>query len=127
MGLFGPSKQELWRQLSERIDGRYVPRTFWNGDKVQASHREWTITLDTYTVHANKTYITYTRLRAPYVNPDGFRFTIYRRSVFSGVATWLGMQDIEIGIPPFDDDFVIKATHESRVRDLLSSERVRTR
>ena len=126
MQLFGPSKQEIWRQLSERIGGRYVERTFWNGDKVHASHREWTITLDTYTVHANKTYITYTRLRAPYVNPDGFRFTIYRRSVFSGIATWLGMQDIEIGVPPFDDDFVIKGTHESRVRDLLSSERVRS-
>ena len=126
MGLFGPSKQELWRELSERIGGRYVERTFWNGDKVQASHRDWTITLDTFTVPAGKAYVTYTRMRAPYVNPDGFRFTVYRRSVFSGIATWLGMQDIEIGVPPFDDDFVIKGTHESRVRDLLSSERLRS-
>ena len=123
--LFGPSRQEIWRELSAQIGGTYVSRTFWTGDKVQASHGEWTITLDTFTVPAGKTYITYTRMRAPYVNPDGFRFTVYRRSLFSGIATMLGMQDIEVGVPPFDVDFVIKATHDARIRDLLSSARIR--
>jgi len=59
------------------------------------------------------------------VNPDDFRFTVYRKSIFSGIATALGMQDIRIGDREFDDDFVIKATHEERVRTLLSSPRLR--
>ena len=40
--------------------------------------------------------IIYTRMRAPYVNPGGFRFTLDRAGLFSGVARWLGMQDVEV-------------------------------
>ena len=31
----------------------------------------------------------------------------------------------EIGVTPFDDGFIIKATHESRVRELLRTPRIR--
>ena len=123
--MFGPSKREIWRQLGEEIGGQYVEGGLWCGDRVQGSHGEWTVTLDTYTVQAGKTYVTYTRMRAPYVNADGFRFTVYRKSVFSGIGTFLGMQDIDVGDPAFDDDFVIKGTDEGRVRTLFSSPRLR--
>jgi hypothetical protein len=123
--LFGPSRQEIWRQLSAEIDGRYVGGSLWKGDKVQATHGEWTVTLDTYIVPAGKTFIQFTRMRAPYVNVDGFRFSVYRKSIFSGAATWLGMQDIEIGNSPFDDEFVIKGTDEARVRTLFSNPTLR--
>ena len=120
---FGPSRRDVWQQLSAEIGGTHVDG--WRGGKVQASHGEWTVTLDTYTVPAGKTYATYTRMRAPYVNPDGFRFSISRRNIFTGIATFLGMQDISIGDPQFDEDFVIKATDEGRVRTLLGSPRLR--
>src|SRR5687768_17350738 len=109
--LFGPSKREIWRQLSADIGGEFVDGGVWRGSKVHGSHGEWTVTLDTYTVPVGKAYVTFTRMRAPYANPDGFRFTIYRKSIFSGIATMLGMQDIRIGDPSFDDEFVIKGTH----------------
>jgi hypothetical protein len=67
----------------------------------------------------------YTRMRAPFVNPSGFRFEVYRKSVFSGIAKALGMQDVEIGDPPFDEDFIIKSADESRLRQLLANERIR--
>ena len=123
--MFGPSKSEIWRQLGEEIGGQYVEGGRCRGDRVEGSHGDWTVTLDTYTVPVGKTYVTYTRMRAPYVNPDGFRFTVYRKSVFSGVATFLGMQDIDVGEPGFDGDFVIKGTDEGRVRTLFSSPRLR--
>ena len=123
--LFGPSRESIWRQLSERIGGRYIESSFWKNPRVEASHREWLITLDTYAVHTGKVTIVYTRMRAPYVNPDGFRFTIYRRGLFSGLATWFGMQDLEVGVEPFDHDFVIKGTDEARLRQLFSNARIR--
>ena len=124
MPLFGPSRKDVWRKLSEEIEARYVPGTFWKGDKVVAEHGDWTLTLDTYAVSTGKVTIVYTRMRAPFVNPGGFRFTVYRKSCFSGIAKFFGMQDIEIGNAPFDDGFVIKATHESRVRELLANPRI---
>ena len=94
---FGPSKEEIWRQLSTETGANYIQGGFWKGDKVQAAHDQWTITLDTYAVSTGKSTVVFTRLRAPYVNPDHFRFTIYRRGFFSDIAKWLGMQDIEVG------------------------------
>jgi hypothetical protein len=125
MPLFGPSRKEIWRKLSEEIEARYVAGTFWKGDKVVAEHGEWTVTLDTYVISTGKTTVVCTRMRAPYVNPGGFRFSVYRKSVFSGIGKLFGMQDIEIGDASFDDDFIIKATSESRVRELLADSRVR--
>ena len=67
----------------------------------------------------------FTRLRAPYVNPDHFRFTIYRRGFFSDIAKWLGMKDIEVGYEDLDRDFIIKGTKESQLRALFDNPRVR--
>ena len=94
---------------------------FWQGSKVQVSVGAWTITLDTYTVSmGGHSHITYTRIRAPYLNPEGFRFTIYRESLFSGLGKLFGMQDIEVGDPEFDRAFIVKGNDESRVIHLLA-------
>jgi hypothetical protein len=125
--LFGPSREEIWRQLSHETGGQYVEGGFWKADKVVARHGQWTITLDTYTVSHGKSRTTYTRLRAPYVNRDGFRFTIYRRGFFTDLGKLLGMQDVEIGDPLFDDAFVIKGNDEFKLRALFANPRLRDR
>jgi hypothetical protein len=123
--LFGPSKEEIWRQLSAEIDANYVEGSWRGADKVQVTHGEWTVTLDTYTVSTGKAVIVFTRMRAPYVNPDGFRFTVYRRSIFSGIAKFFGMQDVEVGEASFDSDFIVKSNDESKVRALCMNPRIR--
>src|SRR4051812_30014323 len=125
MGWFGPGKDEVWRQLSQEIGAELVEGGFWKGDKVQAHVGPWTITLDTYTESTGESSTTYTRMRAPYINPEGFRFTIYRRGPFSALGKLLGMQDIEVDDPEFDEAFIIKGNDESRVRDLLASPAIR--
>jgi len=123
--IFGPSQDEVWKQLCAEIGAEFVESGFWKGNKVQARVGEWTVTLDTYTVSTGKSHVTYTRIRAPYVNKDGFRFTIYRRGLFSDLGKLLGMQDIEIGDPEFDRDFIIKGNDESRVLALFGNPRIR--
>jgi hypothetical protein len=123
--LFGPSKEEIWRHLCSEIGGNYVDGSLWKGDKVQAAHGEWTITLDTYVVSSGKTTIAYTRLRAPYVNPDGFRFTIYRQGLFTGIAKWFGMQDADVGHASFDEHFVIKGNDVAKLRALFDDQKLR--
>lgn len=123
--LFGPSKEEIWRQLCAATGADYVQGGFWKGDKVQVTHGPWTITLDIYAVSTGKTVMHFTRLRAPYVNPDKFRFTIYRGGLFSEIAKWLGMQDIVVGHEVFDRDFVIKGTDEKQLRALFDDAKLR--
>jgi hypothetical protein len=123
--LFGPSKEEIWRQLCSETQAQYVSGGFWKGDKVQASHGQWTITLDTFTVSNGKTSTTYTRLRAPYVNKDDFRFTIYRKGFFSELGKLLGMQDVEVGYPEFDEAFIIKGNDERKLQALFAHPTIR--
>lgn len=121
----GPSKDEVWEALCGEIGAEFINGGFWTGSKVKGKAGEWTIILDTYTVSTGKSSITYTRMRAPYINPDGFKFKIYRAGVFTEVGKWLGMQDINIGVPSFDDNFVIKGNKEDKVKGLFDNERIR--
>jgi hypothetical protein len=122
---FGPSRQEIWHQLSDQTGARYVDGGWWKSDKVESTRGQWTVTLDTYTVSTGKVTIVYTRMRAPYVNPDGFRFTVYRRGLFSDIGKWFGMQDVEVGFQPFDEIFIIKGTSEGKLRQLFANARIR--
>ena len=123
--LFGPSKSEVWRQLCAEIGAQYVEGSFWKGDKVQATHGPWTITLDTYTVSNGKTSTTYTRMRAPFADPEGFRFTVYRKGIFSEIGKWFGMQDVEIGDEAFDRDFILKTNQLPKLLELLGDSGIR--
>jgi hypothetical protein len=121
MGWFGPSKDEVWQQLSEEIGAEFLEGGFWKGSKVQAHVGPWTVTLDIYNDGENQS----TRIRAPYVNPEGFRFTIYRKGFFSNLGKLLGMQDIEVGDPEFDEAFIIKGNDEGKVSGLFANPKIR--
>jgi hypothetical protein len=126
MNWFGPSKDEVWRQLSQEIGAEFVEGGFWasTDSKVQAHVGPWIVTLDVgRSDEDGKSLVT--RLRAPYVNPEGFRFTIYRKGFFSDLGKLLGMQDIEVGDPDFDESFIIKGNDESKVRALFSNPKIR--
>lgn len=125
MGLFGPSKKEVWEQLSRDIQADYIDGGFWTGDKVQAQVGNWIVVLDTYIVSTGKSAVPYTRIRAPFINLDNFYFKIYRKGVFSDLGKLLGMQDINTGYDDFDEDFIIKCNNEEKGQQLFSNERIR--
>jgi hypothetical protein len=123
--IFGVSRAEVWAALAREIDARVEKGGWWRGPRVVADLPPWQVTLDVYTESAGETSTTYTRLRAPFVNPSGFRFRIYRKSIFSNLGKFFGMQDIEIGNADFDDAFIIQSNDPPRVRALLCNESLR--
>ena len=123
--LFGPDIRDIWHKLCQEIGADFVEGGAWQGDKVQATHGEWTITLDVYHVHTGKVPMAFTRLRAPYVNPDQFRFRVSKRGLFSGVGKLLGLQDVEVGYRDFDRDFIIKGNDKAKLKALFANERLR--
>jgi len=48
--LFGPSQEEVWQQLAAEISAKFVDSGLWHGDKFQAQIKQWTVTIDTFTV-----------------------------------------------------------------------------
>ncbi len=123
--IFGPSKKEIWKSLSDQIGSQFIEGGFFSADKVVAHVKDWTVTLDTYTVSTGKSSTTYTRMRAPYVNKDGFRFKIYRKGMFSEIGKFFGGQDVEVGFAKFDEDFIIKGNDEQKLRTLFANSKIR--
>ena len=135
MGLFGPSKQEIsWQRFAIEVGGTFHKHPpswfhFWDVYKVLVYVKPWTITLDTYETGGEYS-MTYTRMCAPYVSDDGFEFNIY----FQDFVRTLGkltlgkifsVQDIEVGYPEFDREFIIKANEKSKAQELFENARIR--
>jgi hypothetical protein len=124
---FREHEKEVWKQLSEEIGGRFNHREEGEGrfDTVKAKVGPWTITLD---LHADASYaheVMHTRFRAPYINPDGFRFNICKASLWDEMSTVFGGQDVEVGDAAFDENFRIRASDEDKVKDLFENDRLR--
>jgi hypothetical protein len=114
-----------WRQVASDIGAEFVPGGLFSSSKVQAHIGQAMVTLDTYSVPSGDSSSTYTRMRAPLQNKDGFQFTVFREGLVARLDKKLGLQDIEIGVPDFDREFVIQANNESRVRTLLANAGIR--
>jgi hypothetical protein len=120
---FGPTREAIWEQLAEEIGGNFYDGGFWLGDaKVRAHVGDWVITLDTYKDSAGTIF---TRLRAPFVNKDGFVFSLFREGGFEDHHS-ADEHDLEIGHADFDQAFVIKSNNIEEVKKLFSDERIRT-
>lgn len=124
-GMFGPSQEEVWSQFAKEIEAEYVSKGALKKKKIIAKFENWDITIDTYTQSSGKSSTTYTRIRAPYINKEDFRFKIYRSGFFSKIGKTFGMQDILIGHPEFDEGFIIKGNDEEKVKELFSNDKIR--
>ena len=122
--LFGPAKADIWSQLAAQAGDRFTSVGFSGKNCLTATVDQWTLTLDTYTV-SNGTTHNYTRLRAPYVNADGFRFALYRAKLFTPVDRVFGMQNVSIGDREFDQMFVLQSDDDEKARHFFSDEHFR--
>ena len=113
---FRDSKEEIWRQFADQLGGDFEEGGWKKRVAVRAWHHDWEVVMDKYVVSTGKTTQIYTRIRAPYVNRDDFTFRIYRRHLFSGLGKAFGMQDIEVGYPEFDRDFIIQGNDERKLK-----------
>lgn len=125
--LFGPSKSEIWQQLSNQIGARFVRGDWQHADQIVAEVEGWTVTLDTVQEPIGRATLTYTRLRAPFVNHDGFRFRIFERNAVRDIEKALGMQDVEMGDSTFDAAYILQTNREKEICALLADADLRHR
>ncbi len=120
--LFRKKQEEVWKALCEELHGDFVEGGLLSGDKIVVHESEWVITLDAYRSAGQW----YTRIRAPYVNPKGFRFVIYDKELFRDEVGYQDpLEDIIVGHPLFDHLYVIKSNDPEIVKRLLSHDKIR--
>lgn len=117
-------KTIIWQQFSNDIGGVLTTTDLHDKIQVKVSFSHWTIVFD---IHPSErtSGSTLTRARATFLSKDDFLFTIYQQDIFSEIAKFFGMQDIEIGYPDFDNTFVIKTNNPRQIKALFKNELIR--
>ncbi len=122
VSFFREFRHEIWQALRRCLD---ESGSEWTGEPIRAQHGPFAVHLDVYTEGGARSAMVVTRLRAAYVNRDGFRFRIKRRTWMTDLATMLGGQDIDIGEEEFDGAFVLQANSKEELKRLLKDESIR--
>ncbi|MEL6251581.1 MAG: DUF3137 domain-containing protein, partial [Bacteroidota bacterium] len=114
-------RRQIWKQLAEQLEGEFIKGNFVKTDRVEAYHGDWMIVLDSFIVDK----MTFTRIRAPYINRDDFTFKVYREHLGHKISKALGMKDIEVGHPEFDKDFIIQGSDERKLQMMFANPNIR--
>ena len=122
---FAHHEEEVWRKLSEELGGVFKNEEGWRHDEVKIQDGDWTVTLSFVGHIGRRLDAIYTCFRAPYVNPEGFRFELYREELAHGLGKLFGVQDVQIGDKTVDKMFMIKATDEAKLKKLLADPELR--
>jgi hypothetical protein len=124
---FREHAEQVWAKLNEEIGGAFLHREKGEGrfDKIFARIDHWSITLDLHSEPGYRSEVLYTRFRAAYINPDGFRFNIFKADLWDDMSRVVGFQDVEIGEDDFDDHFRIMCSDEKQVKRLFGHRRLK--
>lgn len=149
--LFAPSETwkstkqtEAWRNVSNQIGADFVeelPNSTFLFKLLRLGKKEtrirvrlngWMITLSAVKEYRGRpgSYggggtVEWTLLDAPYVSKDGFEFLIYPTGAWSEIGTLFGGQDVKLGYPEVDRDFIVKCNDEAKVRALFGNPQIR--
>lgn len=123
--VFGENRKTAWRRLADEIGGDFEEGGLVKMYQVHFRHRDWDIALDTVSERRGQAQRSYTRITAGFMKKTDFNFGISRQTSVSQAFGYLGAQDILIGIPEFDDQFVVKGEDERLVRLILRDEKLR--
>jgi len=119
-------RDDSWSQFASEIGAEFIGGGLFRTSKVQARVKQWTIVLDTYSVSTgDDSSETYTRIKTPIQDKDGFWFTMSRTGLIAKLDKALGAQKIEVGDVEFDGAFTIRSNNESKVRALFSNLKIR--
>lgn len=117
------SKQSLiWKQFAAELDGEFIEgASRFDTDSIAVKHDNWEIIIDTVRRKKKR----FTRLRAPYVNRDGFKFKIFTEKFLLKPIKHIGMQDIKVGHTDFDSRFIIQGNDSFKLETFFDNELIR--
>lgn len=123
--VFGENRKTAWKRLAEELGGVYEEGGLVKVHQVRFRYKQWDIEMDTASERRGQAQRTFTRIAAGFVKKTDFHFGISGQTRMSQVFEYLGAQDILVGIPEFDDQFIVKGEDERMVRMLLRDEKLR--
>lgn len=121
-----PTRQVTWQQLAKEIGGNFESGNNYSCGIVRYNSGDWAITLDAIIHHHSSSHGSsrrkhiVTHMRAPFVNKHGLYFKVTRVGSLTGILKRMGMQDITVSNPAFDQDYLVKGNDLSKIKTIFS-------
>jgi hypothetical protein len=110
---------DLLRQFAASNDLHFEAPAFPKGPGVTGKLAEFPVCIDTYSSGSGKSQSLYSRITmSPEIPPD---LQIHRETYFTELGQKLMGEDLQIGLPLFDDTFVLKGVTTSLALSLLGT------
>jgi len=104
----------VWQRAADELNGDYTEREtgFFASEprKIDVELEGRDITVDHYSVSSGNSTTYYTRVRASCEAPSDLKLRVFKTDGFSGLARAVGFQDVPVGDPEFDENYIIKAS-----------------
>lgn len=120
MRLFGPRQGDIWKLLSEDINGEFaVSEGFGTSYEVKKQFKDYTIILETY--RSGKKYDpVFTRVYSGFKNPYGFKLKMFNEYFQNYFMSFFDMQDIQPNDSDFED-YIIRSNSKMITNALLNN------
>lgn len=119
-----PDRERVWSAFAARGGGDVERDKKGQVKSITFAHGEREVVVDRYTVSTGNANVTYTRARGAFDAQVPFRCKVWKEGFFSRVGKKLGMQDLKVGRPTLDRDFVVQSDGPGHARSLLAGSRV---
>jgi hypothetical protein len=109
---------EAYSQLARSYGGSCDPGGLLSRPKVQFAHAGARVVVDVFATGGENT-VYYTQVHFLGRQPS-VRCEVYPERAWSRVGKLMGMEDVQIGSPGFDDQYIIKGDSRAALRSLLT-------
>ncbi|MGH8936250.1 MAG: hypothetical protein ACRDXD_08325 [Acidimicrobiia bacterium] len=142
-----PTRHASWKAFADRMGGEFRANRFWRSDEVVSRLGDWTVHLDTVMLDPESgvpkpgtSWSTRrgTQVWANFTSIDGFRFAsrdqqwLHRNPfrlewdidpgrLVDAVRGRLGAEDVQVGVPEFDDRFTVKTNDPDKLKVVLDA------
>lgn len=119
----GKANQEKWREAAAQLGLGYYPGGLGTLGKIHGIKGGHRVEVSTYSRSHNNNTSTYTKYIIRYASPILTDFKIVRQNKLHKVGVFLGLQDVEVGDPAFDDRALVRGTNPQRIIEFLTPDR----
>ncbi|MTI46732.1 MAG: hypothetical protein FH761_02770 [Firmicutes bacterium] len=120
MRLFGPTHREIWKVLSEDINGEFeIIDSLTNNIEVRKQFKDWEIILEVYKTGSKKDPVL-TKISCEFYNKFGFKFKIFNEYFHNYFKDFFDMQDINANDSSYKD-YIIRSNSSEAMNIILNN------
>jgi len=110
--------KSVWMELAEEWKGEFIDDNSLVTLRLPHAEKPWHVT---FQLHGHGKPAETTVIAAPFVARHPFKFAIRNTKTVEELAKVFGMQDIVIGDPDFDREYIIQGNHPEQVVQFFSN------